>query len=142
LNKASPDRPRSIAQIASFGRGDGAAFDRLACEFLDVWQGLSGTERGAAISEAPQIVGQPQDAYLAAVAEHLALGSRLAAPDWTNAANRFLREPFFAGGLESPNATLLVESPLTFRRRLIFISADGLSRPQRRDVKSTANLDV
>ena len=28
-------------------------------------------------------------------------------------------------------ATLLVESPLAFRRRLIFISADALSRPHR-----------
>ena len=30
-------------------------------------------------------------------------------------------------------ATLLVESPLAFRRRLIFISANALSRPQRVD---------
>jgi hypothetical protein len=45
--------------------------------------------------------------------------------------HRFLREPFFSGGLESLKAILIVESPSAFRRRLIFISADGISRPHR-----------
>jgi hypothetical protein len=53
----------------------------------------------------------------------------LDAPAWTEKPQRFLREPFFAGGLESLKAILIVESPSAFRRRLIFISADGLSRP-------------
>jgi hypothetical protein len=59
----------------------------------------------------------------------LAAQDHLDAPAWTEKSERFLREPFYAGGLESLKAILIVESPSAFRRRLIFISADGLSRP-------------
>ena len=41
-----------------------------------------------------------------------------------------LNRPFFAGGLNSLNAILTVESPAAFRRRLLFISKDALSRPR------------
>ena len=35
-----------------------------------------------------------------------------------------MHSPFFAGGLESLKASLLVESPVAFRRRMIFVSAN------------------
>jgi hypothetical protein len=84
-----------------------------------------------ALADEPNKVGGVKDAYLAALAEHLALSDRFPVPGWTEQPDRFLSEPFFAGGLDSLKAILLVESPLAFRRRLIFISADGLSRPKR-----------
>jgi hypothetical protein len=39
--------------------------------------------------------------------------------------------PFFAGGLEDLKATLLVESPVAFRRRMLFVGKDVLDRPRR-----------
>jgi hypothetical protein len=51
--------------------------------------------------------------------------------DRTTLESAFEQIPFFAGGLESLKAILLAESPSEFRRRLIFISADALSRPDR-----------
>ncbi len=71
------------------------------------------------------------NAYYAAVAEHLALTHRLQVPAWTLEAGRFLRKPWFPAGLESLKATLLVESPPAFRRRMIFVDADPLYRPRR-----------
>jgi hypothetical protein len=124
-------RPRTIAEIAERAPGGGGAFDRATREFLDTWQLLPPSERRDALALEPRPVGHLEDAYLAALAEHLALSARIAVPDWTENDGRFLHEPFFAGGLESLKATLLVESPLAFRRRLIFISADALSRPSR-----------
>jgi hypothetical protein len=124
-------RPRSIAQVAERSTSTQGAFDRLVREFIDAWQGLSRSERQAALAQEPASLGAVPDAYLAALAEHLALNERLAPPAWAEAPSRFLHEPFFAGGLESLKATLLVESPLAFRRRLIFISANALSRPDR-----------
>ena len=106
-------------------------FDPAVREFLDAWQTLDRAEREAALAPEPRRLDAIKDAYLAALAEHLALSHRLATPGWTEQPDRFLSEPFFAGGLESLKAILLVESPLAFRRRLIFISADGLSRPNR-----------
>lgn len=38
---------------------------------------------------------------------------------------------YFPSGLESLKATLLVESPTAFRRRLIFVGADPLYRPRK-----------
>ncbi len=119
-------RPRSIAEIAERADGVYGSFDRATREFLDTWQSLSREQRDAALAQEPI-----KDAYLAALAEHLALSERIDTPAWTEEPHRFLREPFFAGGLESLKAILLVESPLAFRRRLIFISADALSRPRR-----------
>ena len=127
-------RPEEIAEIARRAGAGLQAFDPAVREFLDSWQGMDEERRAAAIADEPALVGRIQDAYLAALAEHLALSARVPVPVWTEAPNRFLSEPFFAGGLESLKAILLVESPLAFRRRLIFISADGLSRPRRAPV--------
>jgi hypothetical protein len=92
---------------------------------------MSPADRNEALTDEPIAVGRVEDAYLAALAEYLTARDRLSdAPAWTEKPERFLREPFFAGGLESLKA-ILVESPSAFRRRLIFISADGLSRPHR-----------
>jgi len=126
-------RPRSIAEIADRAQSAPKAFDADAREFLDAWQMMPRTEQVAALAHEPDRVEPLKDAYLAALAEHLALESCLPVPPWTEQPERFLSEPFFAGGLQSLKALLLVESPLAFRRRLIFISADALSRPARGD---------
>lgn len=131
-------RPRSLTQIAERAATAPQSFDLAAREFLDAWQSMTPEERISALGGEPAMVGGIRDAYLAALAEHLALESRLPVPDWTSEKHRFLAEPYFAGGLESLKALLLVESPLAFRRRLIFISADALSRPAREDDGSGA----
>src|SRR5205814_10297334 len=120
-------RPRSLAEIAERAAGRTGVFDLSVREFLDSWQTMPADQRPGALAAEPASLGKIQDAYLAALAEHLALESGLVTPEWTEQPDRFLSEPFFAGGLESLKAILLVESPLAFRRRLIFISADGLS---------------
>jgi hypothetical protein len=139
-------RPDTLTEVARRANANETAFDAGLREFLDQWQSMTREQRVAALAAEPANVGRVQDAYLGAVAEHLALSHRLDTPEWAEAPHRFLREPFFAGGLESLKATLLVESPLAFRRRLIFISADGLSRPRREFIQdnalSVASLDV
>jgi hypothetical protein len=121
-------RPLSIAEIAERASQRTQLFDPAVREFLDSWNAMSPDEWPLALEEEPVAVGRVEDAYLAALAEHLASGARFDAPAWTEAPHRFLREPHFAGGLESLKAMLIVESPSAFRRRCIFISADGLSR--------------
>jgi len=129
--RRSSFRPLSIAEIAERASGGTQHFDLAVREFIDSWQSMPPDQRPEALAEEPGPVGRVEDAYLAALAEHLASIAGIDAPGWAEAPHRFLREPFFAGGLESLKAILLVESPSAFRRRLIFISADGLSRPLR-----------
>ena len=127
--RKSQSRPQSIANIARRLKDGTQPFDAAVREFIDAWQLMPAASRAPAIREEPESIDAIHDAYAAALAEHLALSSRIPVPGWTEHPSRFLHEPFFAGGLESLKAILLVESPLAFRRRLIFISADGLSRP-------------
>ena len=135
--------------IAGIGRRTATGlqpFDLAVREFLDSWQALDMPAKRDAIRDEPCRIAAVEDAYLAALAEHLAQMDCLPVPDWVERPDRFLTAPFFAGGLQSLKATLLVESPLAFRRRLIFISANALSRPRREFIQDNAlnvsNLDV
>jgi hypothetical protein len=138
--------PDSIAGIGRRTATGLQPFDFAVREFLDSWQVLDQASKRDAIHDEPDRIGVVEDAYLAALAEHLAQMDGLSVPDWTEQPDRFLKSPFFAGGLQSLKATLLVESPLAFRRRLIFISANALSRPRREFMQDNAlnvsNLDV
>jgi hypothetical protein len=138
--------PDSIAEIARQAAAGVQPFDFAVREFLDCWQTMDEAAKRRAIAEEPGKTGQVEDAYLGALAEHLAQLDRLPAPEWSAQSERFLVAPFFAGGLQSLKATLIVESPAAFRRRLIFISANALSRPRRIFIQDNAlnvsNLDV
>lgn len=140
------NRPQSLAQVAVRAAQGAQLFDAAVREFLDSWQSIPKSAKVRAIAEVPCYAGRVQDAYLGALAEHLAILDRLPAPAWCEEPRRFLNDPFFSGGLESLKAILLVESPPAFRRRLIFISADALSRPRREFIEENAlsvqNLDV
>jgi hypothetical protein len=71
-----------------------------------------------------------RDAYVAAVAEHLANIYALPVPRWTEEQGNDLHQPFFAGGLDSLRGVLFAESPTAFRKRLLFVSKNALSRPR------------
>jgi hypothetical protein len=68
------------------------------------------------------------DAFLGAMAEHLARQYALPVPDWCRKPERTLVEPTFAFKTHEGRMFLLVESPVAFRSRNIFISGDALSR--------------
>jgi len=84
------------------------------------------------VGERPAWVEDPSqqdcNAYWAARAETLCREAGLPPPAWTGSPRCFLHRPRFAGGLESLKAILLVESPVAFRRRIPFVSADALTR--------------
>ena len=131
-HQATTRRPRSLAEVVLWGEelGDMDSFLR---EFLDEFYGAqTRAERTAMLAEAPPLSAEAhRNAYLAAVAEHLAWRYELAVPAWPGQPSRFLKRAYFPCGLESLKATLLVESPTAFRRRLIFVGADPLYRPRR-----------
>lgn len=125
-------RPRSLREAAAHGLqyGDRDAYLR---EFLDAFYVEEDAARRATMlmDEPSMSEDERANAYYAAVAEHLSLTYRLPVPSWTAGAARFLKRPFFPSGLESLKATLLVESPTAFRRRMIFVDANPLYRPRR-----------
>jgi hypothetical protein len=64
----------------------------------------------------------------ARLGEHLARRWHLAIPAWTDDPSRFLRRPYFKTTIEGLKALLIAESPIAFRRRLIFTEAEPLRR--------------
>ena len=124
-----PRRPTSLKEVSVLAKS-GGRFDPSLREFLDEFYGFDRAARIAALADEPNWLSAVHDAYLAAVAEHLSLSYGLEVPSWTQSPRRTLERPFFAGGMEGLKALLLVESPLAFRRRNIFVSHDALDRPR------------
>ena len=124
-------RPRTLAEVAQLTL-DGEVFDRCLADFLDEFYATPDAKALAArpIMLAPTFgePGRVQDAYLAATAEELARSAELPVPAWTADDARKLHRPWFASPLAALRAVLLLESPLAFRARNLFVSENALSR--------------
>ncbi|WP_367871316.1 hypothetical protein [Luteolibacter sp. Populi] len=68
------------------------------------------------------------DAYLASIAAWLARRHDLPVPDWAVGTARALAKPWFAAKTHKLRMVLLQESPVEFRVRNLFVSANALSR--------------
>jgi hypothetical protein len=84
--------------------------------------------RAAALAQEPVRVDAQVDAYLGALAEHLARTCELPVPPWALSASRTLDHMWFPGVAPGFRPTALRESPVAFRRRGIFIARGALSR--------------
>ena len=104
-------------------------FDHATREFLDAFY-ANADERRAALRDRPEGMDPIRDAYLAALAEHLARSFGLPVPEWSEMHGQRSKPAVLCRRLEPLNAILTVESPAAFRRRLLFISKDALSRPR------------
>lgn len=125
-------RPHSLAEIARRHIEGEQDWNNGLAEFLDTFYLTKDAgKRAAMLVEEPPRFDTIPDAYLAGVAEHLALRYNLPAPAWTGEDCRILHRPYFASPFESHKAILLAESPVAFRRRMIFVSHDPLSRASR-----------
>jgi hypothetical protein len=121
------NRPDTLAAVA-LRISAGAAFGPTLCEFLDEFY-QHAERRAAMIADQPVHLGDAREhAMLGAVGGHLARRWNLPVPAWTNDPSRFLHEPYFTTPIENLKAMLLAQSPLDFRRRLIFTEAEPLRR--------------
>ena len=123
-------KPRSLAEAARSAKRDGDFYGRVR-EFLDVFYRNAAARRAMLATPPALLPDEVANAYVAAVAEHLAHRYRLPVPSWVHAPERFLHAPHF-GGPAGMTAMLLAESPAAFRRRMIFVGYDPLARPSRR----------
>ena len=122
-------RPTTLAEVAHRYNA-GEDFSILLREFLDeFYSALGQCTAVACIADEPEPVADPhKHASLGAIGEHLARRWNLPLPTWTDDPSRFLRRPYFTTTLEGLKALLIAESPIAFRRRLIFTEAEPLRR--------------
>jgi hypothetical protein len=117
-----------LAEVARRASAGADAFGPALREFLDEFY-MNPERRQAMIAEEPPPLASPREhATLGAVGEHLARRWGLDIPSWTDDPSRFLRAPYFTTRIEEFKAMLLAQSPLAFRRRLIFTEAEPLRR--------------
>jgi hypothetical protein len=123
-------RPQSLKEAIE--RVQAGEEERIAiAEFLDTFYLNHGhtKEQQAMISVPPPVTERRQfDAYVGAIGEHLARRWGLTIPVWVEEECRFLDTPIFADDLQLMKPILLRDSPIAFRRRLIFTEAEPLRR--------------
>jgi hypothetical protein len=126
----APERlTQTLAGVARRARA-GEDFHLAVREFLDEFA-LRASERSRsnAITEKPAPTGEPrQDAYLGALAEHLAAAHGLERPPWSVEADRFLSSFWFVSEVPGFRAISISQTPAAFRRRNVFVPERSLHR--------------
>jgi hypothetical protein len=120
---------QTLAGVAARVR-DGEDFLHAVREFLDEFalRGDDGS-RGEAIAQQPEPSGDPRyDAYLGALAEHLAVAHDLDRPSWSIEPSRFLDRFWFVSEVRGFRAVSIAQAPAAFRRRGIFVPERSLQR--------------
>ncbi len=130
---SNPPAPQRLsATLAGVARRASAAedFHHVVREFLDEFA-LRGDDRSRAeaIAERPAETGDPRhDAYLGALAEHLAAVPHLSRPAWSVEPGRFLDRFWFVSEVPGFRAVSISQAPAAFRRRGVFVPERSLHR--------------
>ena len=132
LSSHPPQASRFGQTLATAARRSAAGedFDHSVREFLDEFALRSDRDsRQEAIAEEPPATGDARhDAYLAALAEHLAAVHDLERPAWSVRPQRFLDSFWFVSEVRGFRALAIAQAPAAFRRRGIFIPERSLHR--------------
>lgn len=129
-------RPNSLWQVVDLVNAGQCEFGEALAEFIDEAKKMGPAGLSKSLRVYPGFLSKSNpgfsnwhDAYIGATAEHLCRGANIPIPDWTERRERFLSRAWFDNhGLTSLNAMMVAESPLAFRRRLIFTEAKPLRR--------------
>lgn len=130
---AHPPRPESLTQtLAEVARRvrTGEDFQHAVREFLDEFA-LRADDRSRAegIVDRPSETGDSRvDAYLGALAEHLAVAHGLSRPAWSVEPGRFLDRFWFVSPTRGFRALAIAQAPAAFRRRGVFLPERSLHR--------------
>lgn len=120
---------QSLAHV-SFRVRNGEELRVAIREFLDEFELIPRRDlMDRAIQGRPELTGSaPADAYLGALAEHLAVTRGLERPAWAVEPERFLDRFWFLSDVPGFRALAIAQSPAAFRRRGIFIARGALQR--------------
>jgi hypothetical protein len=125
----APDQlTQTLAGIARRTRS-GGSFQHAVREFLDEFALRDDRSRLEAIAERPPSMEEPRhDAYLGALAEHLATVHGLERPAWSLEDDRFLASFWFVSEVPGFRAISIAQAPAAFRRRGVFVPERSLHR--------------
>ena len=127
-----PDPARLTATLAGVAESSraGRDFRHAVRDFLDEFS-LQGEDaaRQAMIDARPTPTEDPRhDAFLGALAEHLAAVEGLERPEWSVERDRFLEGFWFVSDVPGFRAASIAQSPGAFKRRGVLIPERSLHR--------------
>ena len=98
-------------------------------DFVDDFNAADIDGRCRLVVEEPPLTGDPRfDAYLAAMVELFSLRNDIPPPAWVEGKARFLDRSWFREPREYFWPMALLQTPLPFRRRLVFIEESEFDR--------------
>jgi hypothetical protein len=101
---------------------------RLAFRFVEQFDKADQSDRRRMVEIAPLPTGDRRyDALLAALVEYCCVRHDMPSPAWVDDPSRFLEEWWFVSGIRSLHANAVVHSPISFKRRGVFITEDALT---------------
>jgi hypothetical protein len=126
-------RPTTLAEVVTIaGQADMETFGVACDEFCDAFylDYPDKTRMQSHLDSEPKTTGKAvRNAFIGAVAEHLALRWNLKVPAWTARPMHYaLKKPVFMPPSKALMPQLIIESPSAFRSRLIFTMAEPLRR--------------
>src|SRR5260221_13836809 len=126
------DYAASVIGLARSIRGDLANGDetsavRRAAEFAHAFSAADAEARRRMIAGEPPEVGEARwDAFLAALAEWLAVRTGVPTPRWTHGKSRYLHYGWWVTPMQSMHAWEYAGSPSSFRNRGVYVHRDSL----------------
>lgn len=126
----APERLRATLSGVAGQVRSGEDFRYAVREFLDEFAlRADDASRAAAIAGRPDPTGDRRyDAYLGALAEHLAVAHGLERPSWSISPDRFLNRFWFVSDVPGFRAVSIAQAPAAFRRRGVFVPERSLHR--------------
>lgn len=125
-------RPMTMADLGyhiAASLSDEPKVRRLVLEFLTEYEDAGLISHQGLLDPEPAPTGDRRwDAFLAALAEHLAFHDGLSCPAWVGAPERFLDRWWFLSNTPSARAEAMVTAPASFLRRGVFIERRDLDR--------------
>lgn len=115
---------QTIKQTKEFIKNDQKNWRIYLMDFVDDFRFYRDAQM---IAEPFELDDERIDALLASSVEYLCSEMKIPPPEWTIAVPA-PRHPWFVSGIENLKAIAIVESPLAFRIRKIFVLENFLSR--------------
>jgi hypothetical protein len=101
---------------------------RLAFRFVEQFDKAEEADRRRMVEFAPLPTGgRRYDALLASLVEYCCVHHGISPPIWVDDPSRFLQQWWFVSGLKSLHANAVVHSPISFKRRGVFITEGALT---------------
>jgi transcriptional regulator with XRE-family HTH domain len=131
--EALVDHSVSVVGLARSIRADVAAGDyvvpvRKAAELVGRFRGADQRMQLRMITARPPLIGDPRwDAFVAALAEWLAVQAGLPAPAWVRDDSRYLRRGWWVTPMDSMHAWEYAGSPVSFQSHGVYLHRDSLA---------------